>query len=141
MDTAGTSHFHRLVHKPVQRRSAFSVEVFGWLILVSGTAVLLVPDRVVSLLGLPELSDQATGYVRLAGLLIGGLGMLYVAAGRLDSREFVFASMLDRPLVPPLMALLWYLGVLPGAIALLFAISDGGSFLWTLAEWRKERAS
>ena len=41
-------------------------------------------------------------------------------------------------LVPPIMAVLWYLGIVPGPLALLFALSDGLSFLWTLSAWRAE---
>ncbi len=55
-----------------------------------------------------------TNYFRLVGLLVSGLGMLYIASGRLNAEGFVFASMLDRPLVPLAMALLWYLEILPG---------------------------
>ena len=129
----------RLLSGKPQSRSAKTVELFGWLILLEGTLILLAPHLVASILTLPELSDQAANYMRLAGLLVGGLGMLYVASGRLDSREFVFASLLDRPLVPPVMGLLWLLGIVPGVLALLFAIQDGGSFLWTLSVWKAER--
>lgn len=36
------------------------------------------------------------------------------------------------------MGVLWYLGIVPGPLALLFAISDGISFLWTLSAWQSE---
>jgi len=137
-ETTFRDHLKRLIHKPEQSRSAKTVEVFGWLILVEGTLILLAPHFVAKLIRLPELSERAAHYLQLGGLLIGGLGMLYVASGRLDSRGFVFASLLDRPLVPPIMAVLWYLGIVPGPLALLFALSDGLSFLWTLAAWRSE---
>ena len=138
MSSTFADHLRRLLTKPQQSRSARTVEIFGWIILLEGTLILLAPRWVASILTLPELSDQAANYVRLVGLLVGGLGMLYVACGRLNSRAFVFASMLDRPLVPPIMGILWYLGIVPGPLALLFAISDGGSFLWTLKAWRSE---
>jgi hypothetical protein len=70
--------------------------------------------------------------------LVGGIGMLYVVSGRLNAEGFVFASLLDRPLVPPLMAVLWYCGVVPGPLALAFALQDFASFLWTLLTWRSE---
>lgn len=138
MGSSFRNHLRRLLDKPEQSRSAKTVEIFGWIILLEGTLILLAPHWVADLIRLPDLSDQAANYVRLVGLLVGGLGMLYIVSGRLNSRDFVFASMLDRPLVPPLMAVLWYLGIVPGPLALLFAISDGGSFLWTLSAWRRE---
>jgi hypothetical protein len=51
---------------------------------------------------------------------------------------FVFATLLDRPLVPPIMAALWYSGKLPGSLALLFAVQELVSFSWTLLTWRAE---
>lgn len=100
--------------------------------------MLLAPHFAASLLRLPPLADQAANYFRLVGLLTGGLGMLYVTSGRLNAQGFVFASLLDRPLVPFIMAVLWYCGVIPGALALAFAVQDFSSFVWTLVTWRKE---
>jgi hypothetical protein len=38
--------------------------------------------------------------------------MLYVVAGRLNLREFAFASLLDRPIVPVVMAILYSRNIL-----------------------------
>jgi uncharacterized protein YjeT (DUF2065 family) len=130
--------FHRLITARGQSRSAKSVEVFGWLILLEGTLVLLFPHLVARILHLPPLVEQAANYFRLVGLLVSGVGMLYIASGRLSAAGFVFASLLDRPLVPFAMAILWYLEIIPGPLALIFSIQDFGSFLWTLKTWRAE---
>lgn len=124
-----------------QSRTAKTVELFGWLILIEGPLFLLFPNFVASVLHLPPLVVQGPSYFRLAGVLIGGLGMLYVVSGRLNSEAFVFASLLDRPLVPPLMAALWYFGIIPGPLALAFSIQDFGSFLWTVLTYRSEFAA
>jgi len=58
----------------------------------------------------------------------------------LNALGFVFASMLDRPLVPIAMAILWHLEIIPGPLALIFSIQDFGSFLWTLFAWRVEQS-
>jgi Na+-driven multidrug efflux pump len=130
--------FHRLVTARDQSRSAKSVEVFGWLILLEGTLVVLFPHLVARILHLPPLVEQAANYFRLVGLLVSGVGMLYIASGRLNAAGFVFASLLDRPLVPFAMAVLWYLQIIPGPLALIFSLQDFGSFLWTLTTWRAE---
>ncbi len=130
--------FHRLLSAEGQSRSAKTVEVFGWLILIEGILALFAPQFSVSVLGIAPLNEQAANYFRLVGLLVSGLGMLYVASGRLNAQGFVFASLLDRPLVPIAMAVLWYLGIIPGPLALIFSIQDFGSFLWTLFAWRSE---
>jgi len=130
--------FHRLLRAERQSRAAKTVEAFGWLILIEGSAVLFVPYFVAAVLHLPVLVEQSANYFRLAGLLVSGLGMLYIVSGRLNAEGFVFASMLDRPLVPLAMAILWYLDIIPGPLALIFAIQDFGSFLWTLKTWNAE---
>ena len=131
--------FARLISAEGQNRSAKTVELFGWLILIEGVVVVLAPRLAISILGIPPLGDQAASYFRLTGLLVCGVGMLYIASGRLNAEGFVFASMLDRPLVPFAMAILWCLEIIPGPLALIFSIQDFGSFLWTLTTWRRER--
>ena len=140
MHSSFQAMFRQVLAAPGQSRSAKTVEVFGWLILVEGSIILFAPHFVAVVLHLPELAEQAANYFRLAGLLVGGLGMLYVVSGRLNARGFVFASLLDRPLVPFAMAILWYLDILPGPLALAFAAQDLLSFLWTLSAWRAENS-
>jgi len=45
--------------------------------------------------------------------------------------------MLDRPLVPLAMAILWYLDIIPGPLALIFSIQDFGKLSLILNAWRK----
>jgi len=130
--------FRRLFTAEGQSRSARTVEIFGWLILVEGASVVLLPQLAVGLLHLPPLVGQAENYFRLVGILVSGVGMLYVVSGRLNAEGFVFASMLDRPLVPVAMAVLWHLEIIPRPLALIFSLQDFGSFLWTLVTWRSE---
>ena len=130
--------FCRLFTAEGQSRSARTVEIFGWLILAEGTSVVLLPQLAVGLLHLPPLVGQAENYFRLVGILVSGVGMLYVVSGRLNAEGFVFASMLDRPLVPVAMAILWHLEIIPGTLALIFSLQDFGSFVWTLVTWRSE---
>jgi hypothetical protein len=128
----------RLFNAGEQTRAARSVECFGWLDMLLGSIILLAPRWTAWLLQLPALTDQGANYLRLVGLLVGGLGMLYIVAGRLNAQGFVFASLLDRPLVPAIMTVLWYKDILPGPLALAFAVSDFGGFLWTLSAWRED---
>jgi uncharacterized protein YjeT (DUF2065 family) len=133
--------FGRLLRPGERSRASVTVEVFGWLIMLEGTLMLLAPAGAASILHLPTMVEQAENYFRLIGLLVGGIGMIYVVSGRMNADGFVFASMLDRPLVPLVMATLWYLKLIPWQLALAFAIQDFGSFLWTLFTWRKEQRS
>lgn len=137
-----TGYFSTMLRRIIQgqggSQAAKTVEVFGWLILAESPVILFAPHFVAAVLRMPELSEQAANFFRVIGLLVGGLGMLYVLSGRLNAQGFVFASLLDRPLVPPIMALLWWLGIVPGGLALIFAVQDFGSFLWTLRAWKAE---
>jgi hypothetical protein len=128
----------KVIRAEGQARSARTVEIFGWIMFAESAALMLAPHFSAALLGLPPLTEQAANYLRLAALLVGGLGMLYIVSGRLNAQGFVFATLLDRPLVPPIMALLWWLGIVPGVLAVLFALSDGLSSLWTYFAWRRE---
>jgi len=140
MSTPGfDAMFLRLLTAEGQSRSAKTVEAFGWLMLVEAAIVLAAPQFVAAALHLPAFTEQGANYFRLVGLLVGGLGMLYVVSGRLNAQGFVFASLLDRPLVPFAMAILWYHGIVPGPLALLFAVTDSATFLWTLSAWRAEQ--
>ena len=132
--------FGRLLRAESQGRTARTIEIFGWLCLLEGLALLFAPRIVASLLHIELLADQATHFLRIVGLLAGGIGMLYVVSGRVSAQGFAFASLLDRPLVPPIMAVLWYLGVVPASLALVFAVQDFTGFLWTLSAWRAEEA-
>ena len=130
--------FGRLRHADGQGRTARTVEWFGWLCLLEGLALLCAPRMVAALLQIQPLADQAVDYFRIVGLLAGGIGMLYIVSGRVNAHGFAFASLLDRPLVPPIMAILWYLGIVPGSLALVFSIQDFSGFLWTLSAWRAD---
>ena len=133
-----SEYLHRLVHRPNQTHAARTVELFGWLMLLESPFLLALPQLFVSALRLPELGVQDASYLRLSGGLLSVIGMLYIACGRLNSGPFVFASLLDRPLVPLVMAVLWWRGLMPGVIALGFSIQDFGTFLWTLFAFRAE---
>lgn len=130
--------FGRLIRADRQGRAAKTVETVGWLYLAEGIVTIAAPQVVVWLLHLPPLGEQGAGYMRLAGMLVSGFGMVYVISGRLNADGFVFATLLDRPLVPVVVAILWYMNSIPGALALAFAVEDFGSFLWTLSAWRAE---
>src|SRR5262245_8094041 len=97
------------------------------------------PIFMANLMHFGVLTSQASGFLRLIGMLVSGFGMLYLLSGRLNAEGFVFETLIDRPFVAPTMATLWYFGALPGPFALLFAIEDSASWLWTLLTWCAER--
>ncbi|MDQ6624217.1 MAG: hypothetical protein M3Y86_12145 [Verrucomicrobiota bacterium] len=133
--------FRRLRTAEGQSRPARTVEIYGWIMLAEGLFIFFAPRLVASLLHFSLTSAESSNFLRMVGLLVGGLGMLYTVSGRVNAEGFVFASLLDRPLVPPIVGTLWYLGLIPGSLALMFALEDFGTFLWTLQAWRAARAT
>ncbi len=131
--------FKRLLSPSEQSRAARTVEIYGWVIFLEGGLLLLFPDFMARIMQFGPLTSQASGFLRLVGMLVSGFGMLYLLSGRLNAEEFVFATLIDRPFVAPTMAALWYFGALPGPLALLFAFEDSASWLWTLLTWRAGR--
>ncbi len=129
----------RIRRREGQQPSARTVEIFGWIVLAEGLVTAFAPYQVAGILQLGELTSQSAAFMRLVGMLLGGIGMLYILSGRANAQGFVVASLLDRPLVPVVMVIFWLLGWIPGQIALLFGVSDTLSFLWTLQAWRRER--
>src|SRR5439155_19868693 len=81
------------------------------------------------------LTPQASGFLRLIGMLVSGFGMLYLLSGRLNGEGFVFATLIDRPFVAPTMSALCYFGALPGPLELLFSFEASARWLWTLLMW------
>jgi hypothetical protein len=128
-----------LLHPARDSASANTIEAFGWLLLTEGITIFIAPHGVGALLDLPPFSATAAVYFRLVGLLIAGLGALYTVSGRVNAQGFVFASFFDRPIVPFIMAVLWWNELIPAILAIAFSVQDFGSFLWTAWAWRTER--
>ena len=132
--------FHRLLRAEGQGRAAKTVEIYGWVVLLEGVSAVIAPQLVATVLGIPSPVPVSAGadYFRLAGVWVAGIGLLYVLSGRLNANGFVFATLLDRPIVLPLLAVLWYVGIVPGPVALAAGLQDLVTCLWTLTVWRKE---
>ena len=133
-----TEMLRRLLRAEGQGRAAKTVEIYGWVVLIEGAICMSLPQFVATVLGIPPLVGQGVDYFRLAGVWVSGIGLLYVLSGRLNANGFVFATLLDRPLVLPILGVLWYFGMVPGTLALGAGLQDLATCLWTLTIWRKE---
>ena len=70
--------FKRLLSPPEQSHAAKTVEIYGWIIFLQGGLLLLFPDFMARLMHFGPLTPQASGFLRLIGMLVSGFGMLYV---------------------------------------------------------------
>jgi hypothetical protein len=133
-----TGMLGRMLRAEGQGRAARTVEIYGWIVLVEGSTALIGPHFIATVLGMPPLTQQGADYFRFSAVWVCGIGLLYILNGRLNADGFVFSSLLDRPLVLPVMGVLWIAGIVPGPIALLAGVQDLATCLWTLWAWRKE---
>jgi hypothetical protein len=136
-----TSIFRRLLKPGALTRTSRSVEIFGWIDLALGAVILAAPAFSVSVFRLPAASAMDLELLRVVGILVAMLGLLYIICGRFNSLGFSLASLLDRPLVPVIMAVLWSRNILPGSLAIAFSVADFGGFLWTAFAWRADLRS
>src|SRR5262249_59245709 len=94
--------FGKFLHAIGQSGAAKTVEIYGWLIFAEGILIFLFPEYVALLLRFGPLDHDGLMFFRLAGLLVAGIVMLYFVSGRMNAEGFGFATLLDRPLVPPI---------------------------------------
>ena len=118
-----------------QTLAARSAELFGWLILAIGFVTLLFPGFTASLLKITSGGfSPGANYLQLIGLLVGGLGMLFVVGGSLDTGGFVTTSVSAQLIAPLLIALSWWIAGIPRGLAIAFiGISLAGAFSTLLA--------
>ena len=130
--------FQRLTRSGPLTLVSRSIEIFGWIDLALGLLILIAPRFTGALFHLPRLSPLDAGLIRVVGVLVTTIGALYIINGRFNSLGFAVASLLDRPLVPLIMAVLWHKRILPGPLAASFSIVDFGGFLATAFAWRAD---
>jgi hypothetical protein len=113
--------------------ATLSMAVWTAYVFLLGAVFLLVPNVLLSFLGIPE-TDEV--WIRLAGLLLIGFGLYYMTAIRADFRPLYVVSAWGRfALVATLVVLAFTIG--PWQLVL-FAIVDFLGGLWTFAALRSE---
>lgn len=118
-------------------RAARSIIIFGIYVVVTGLGLLLLPNTLLSVAGLPTTSEV---WIRMLGLLVAIVGCYYLYLGRLNVVPFF------RVTVPGRLALA--LGLLTLVLldqgdpqVLLFAVLDSAGAIWTWFALRKETAA
>ena len=110
-------------------RAARSVNLFGWYLLVMGTALLVSPN---TLLGLFALGATTEVWIRVVGMLVVILGVYYRAAAAAELTPFFLVTVLARASVPVFFIVFVLAGWAEWPLVL-FGIVDGAGALWT---WR-----
>ncbi len=112
---------------------ALSIRVFGICLLLLALALLIRPNALLGLFGVPA-TDEV--WIRIAGMLVGFLGAYHWRAARADLRPFFAWTVPVRPSVPAFSGAFVALGWAPPAL-LLFTAADAAGAAWTWATLRR----
>ena len=107
--------------------AAFSVAAFGAYLLGLGTILLLVPNVLLTIFGIPDTNEV---WIRILGGVLAALGYLYVEGGRAASVSFIRSSVVSRAGVAAVLFALVLLRAAPTVIAL-FGLVDLAAAAWT----------
>lgn len=117
--------------------AARSLHVFGLYLIGAGSLLLLVPALLLGPLGLPPPADA---WGRVAGMLVGFLGIYYLVGARAELLSFMRASVWLRASVIVWLGALVAAGVAPPPL-LVFGVIDLAAAAWTWAALRTMRAA
>jgi hypothetical protein len=106
---------------------ATSLVVFGIYSIVLGLTLLIAPNRLFALVGLPS-TDEV--WIRVAGMLLFCLGIYYSAAGRQGWIAFIRLSVYTRASVILFFIAFVLLGLVKPVVILLGVIDLAGA-VWT----------
>jgi hypothetical protein len=118
-------------------KSAMSVFVFSIYLFVLGTVLIVIPNVLLSLFGLPETSEV---WIRVVGMLVLILAFYYSQAARGGLTGFFRWTVYARSAVPVFFIAFVVLGLAP-AMLILFGVVDAAGALWTAFALRADRAA
>lgn len=108
-------------------KAARSIFVFGIYLVIAGLGFLLVPNLMLSMVGLPTTTEV---WIRVLGLIVTIVGAYYLYLGRLNDTLFFRVTIPGRfAVVAGLLALVFL--DLAGPQLLIFAVLDGTGAVWT----------
>ena len=113
---------------------AFTIKVFGVYALLAGFTLLLVPNVLFGLLGIPETREV---WIRVVGAFAAAIGYYYWACAAGNARPFFVASVSGRGLFALTLVALIVLAGAPLALLLFAALELLGAG-WTFAALRRE---
>jgi hypothetical protein len=119
---------------PVMSRAARSLLVFGIYLIALGLFLLIAPNTLITLFGLPAVNDV---WIRVAGMLIVFLAYYDIQAARKEMTDFFRWSVVARASV-----IVFFTGFvladLVKPILLLFGGIDLAAAVWTQLELRRD---
>jgi hypothetical protein len=96
--------------------AAVSIAAYAVYLLGQGLTLLLIPNVILPILGLPQALDV---WIRVVGMTVVFFSIYYFAAARYEWRPFFALTIVTRLSVPVVFAALIVAGLAPGALILL----------------------
>ena len=124
--------FNHLNNKPMNA-AAKSVYYFGYYLIVTGLTLLATPNILLNLFSIPETSEV---WIRVVGMLVLNIGLLYIYLSRENSRLFCLLTCYLRISVLAWFILFASLGWASPMLILFGAIDFLGA-IWTYSLLRK----
>ena len=112
---------------------AVTLRVFAWYLFVLSAALILVPNRLLSLFCIPATPDV---WIRVVGMLVGFLAFYYLRASQTGLDTFIAWTVPARLSVIVFFGAFVALGLAPPAL-ILFAVVDALAALWTWYAFRR----
>ena len=108
-------------------KSAFSIQAFGIYIVALGLGLVFVPNLLLALFRMPPTSEV---WIRVLGVVVANIGILYVVAAQSNAMTIFRATVYGRPAVFAWFAGFVALGLAPKMLLLFGAVEVAGA-LWT----------
>jgi hypothetical protein len=115
--------------------AAFTVKAFGVYVALLGLTLLVAPNVLLGLFGIPATSEV---WIRVVGVLAFNVGVYYRYAAKSEATPFFQATVYARAAVPLVFLVFVVLGM-ASPVLVLFGVVDLAGGLWTLAALRAER--
>jgi hypothetical protein len=114
-------------------RTAFTIKVFGIYLLFLGSALVLGPNLLLPLFGMPPTTEV---WIRVLGVVVVNLGVACIAAAEAEALFVFQASIYMRWIVLVCFVLFFLLGLASPAL-ILFGLVDAAGALWTWLTLRR----
>lgn len=116
-------------------RSAFTVKAFGIYALVLGIALIVVPNLLLAIFGMPQTSEV---WIRVVGVVVFNIGVAYWYAAKCEAKAFFQGTVYTRTFVLVAFVAFWLLG-LGSPVLILFGVVDLAGGIWTQLMLRSEQ--
>lgn len=116
-------------------KSAFTIKVFAIYLVALGLGLLLVPNLLLSLFGMPQTSEV---WIRVAGVLLLNIGIYYWYAAQSEAKAVFQASIFTRLLIFVAFVAFVILGF-ASPVLILFGAVDGLGAIWTFFTLKNEK--